>query len=131
MQWSKLIFNATVNAVAALTGLPHEPRFAAARASRATSATSCSRLIDEGKAVAAAAGVELARGSLGDERPRDASAAHAHYPSMLEDVEAHRPTEIELITGALIREAGAPRRRRCRSTPPSTGSSRRRRPRGE
>ena len=28
MQWSKLIFNATVNAVAALTGLPHEPRFA-------------------------------------------------------------------------------------------------------
>ena len=27
-QWSKLIFNATVNTVAALTGLPHEPRFA-------------------------------------------------------------------------------------------------------
>ena len=24
---------------------------------------------------------------------------------MLEDVEAHRPTEIELITGALVREA--------------------------
>ena len=30
----------------------------------------------------------------------------AHYPSMLEDVEAGRPTEIELITGALVREAG-------------------------
>ena len=29
----------------------------------------------------------------------------AHYPSMLEDVEAHRPTEIDLITGALVREA--------------------------
>jgi 2-dehydropantoate 2-reductase len=29
----------------------------------------------------------------------------AHYPSMLEDVEAHRPTEIELITGSLIHEA--------------------------
>ena len=29
----------------------------------------------------------------------------AHYPSMLEDVEAHRPTEIDLITGALMREA--------------------------
>ena len=25
----------------------------------------------------------------------------AHYPSMLEDVEARRPTEIELITGSL------------------------------
>ena len=29
----------------------------------------------------------------------------AHYPSMLEDVEARRATEIELITGSLIREA--------------------------
>ena len=28
-----------------------------------------------------------------------------HYPSMLEDVEAHRPTEIDQITGALVREA--------------------------
>jgi 2-dehydropantoate 2-reductase len=30
---------------------------------------------------------------------------HAHRPSMLEDVEAHRRTEIDLITGALLREA--------------------------
>ena len=29
----------------------------------------------------------------------------AHYPSMLEDVDAHRETEIELITGSLVREA--------------------------
>jgi 2-dehydropantoate 2-reductase len=29
----------------------------------------------------------------------------AHYPSMLEDVEAHRHTEIDLITGALVRAA--------------------------
>ena len=28
-QWSKLIFNAAVNPVAALTGLPHDPHFAA------------------------------------------------------------------------------------------------------
>ena len=28
-QWSKLIFNATVNSVAALTGLPHDAHFAA------------------------------------------------------------------------------------------------------
>ena len=32
----------------------------------------------------------------------------AHYPSMLEDVEAQRPTEIELITGALVREGERP-----------------------
>jgi 2-dehydropantoate 2-reductase len=29
----------------------------------------------------------------------------AHYPSMLEDVEARRRTEIDTITGALVREA--------------------------
>ena len=29
----------------------------------------------------------------------------AHYPSMLEDVEARRRTEVDLITGALVREA--------------------------
>jgi hypothetical protein len=28
-----------------------------------------------------------------------------HYPSMLEDIEAHRRTEIDHITGALVREA--------------------------
>jgi 2-dehydropantoate 2-reductase len=28
-----------------------------------------------------------------------------HFPSMLEDVEARRPTELELINGALVREA--------------------------
>ena len=29
----------------------------------------------------------------------------AHYPSMLEDVDARRETEVELITGSLVREA--------------------------
>jgi len=28
-----------------------------------------------------------------------------HYPSMLEDVEAHRPTEVESINGSLVRQA--------------------------
>jgi 2-dehydropantoate 2-reductase len=30
---------------------------------------------------------------------------HRHFPSMLEDVEARRPTELESINGALVREA--------------------------
>jgi 2-dehydropantoate 2-reductase len=30
---------------------------------------------------------------------------HRHFPSMLEDVEAQRPTELESINGALVREA--------------------------
>ncbi len=103
MQWSKLIFNATVNAVAALTGLPHEPRFAQLD-EPGDLGHLVFGLIEEGKAVAAAAGIELA------EDPWEMN-VHAtrrgsrHYPSMLEDIEARRPTEVELINGSLIRAA--------------------------
>jgi 2-dehydropantoate 2-reductase len=102
-QWSKLVFNATVNAVAALTGLPHDAHFAAENG--VTDLGHLVRgLMDEGKRVAAAAGVEL------HEDPWEMNVlatrrGSAHYPSMLEDVEAHRPTEVDLITGALVREA--------------------------
>jgi 2-dehydropantoate 2-reductase len=98
-QWSKLIFNATVNTVAALTGLPHDRHFAEGQLGALVHA-----LVDEGKAAASAAGVELwedpwEMNVLATQR------GHAHRPSMLEDVTAHRTTEIELITGALVREA--------------------------
>ena len=57
-QWSKLIFNATVNSVAALTGLPHDPHFAAEEQPTDLGHL-VHDLVDEGKAVAAAAGIEL------------------------------------------------------------------------
>jgi 2-dehydropantoate 2-reductase len=57
-RWSKLIFNATVNAVAALTGLPHDAHFAREE-TPADLGHLVHDLIDEGKAVAAAAGVEI------------------------------------------------------------------------
>jgi len=102
-QWSKLIFNATVNSVAALTGLPHDPHFAA-RERQQDLGHLVYELVEEGKRVAAAAGVEL------HEDPWEMN-VHAtqrgsrHYPSMLEDVEAQRPTEVDQISGALVREA--------------------------
>lgn len=102
-QWSKLIFNATVNAVAALTGLPHDPHFAAEELP-ADLGHLVHDLVDEGKAVAAAAGVEL-HDDPWEMNVLATRRGSAHYPSMLEDVEAHRPTEIDLITGALVREA--------------------------
>ncbi len=102
-QWSKLIFNATVNSVAALTGLPHDSHFAAEE--RATDLGHLvHELVDEGKAVAAAAGIEL-HDDPWEMNVHATQRGAAHYPSMLEDVEAHRPTEIDLITGALVREA--------------------------
>jgi 2-dehydropantoate 2-reductase len=102
-QWSKLIFNATVNAVAALTGLPHDPHFAAEER-LSDLGFLVHDLIDEGKRVAAAAGIEL-REDPWEMNVLATKRGSAHYPSMLEDVEAHRPTEIELITGALVRAA--------------------------
>lgn len=102
-QWSKLIFNATVNTVAALTGLPHDPHFAALE--RPTDLGHLVKgLMDEGKAVARGAGVRL-REDPWEMNVLATQRGSAHYPSMLEDVEAHRPTEIDMITGALVREA--------------------------
>jgi 2-dehydropantoate 2-reductase len=102
-QWSKLIFNATVNGVAALTGLPHDAHFAA-ESDPADLGILVHGLMDEGKAVARAAGIEL------NEDPWEMNVlatkrGSAHYPSMLEDVVAHRRTEIGSINGALVREA--------------------------
>ena len=98
-QWSKLIFNATVNGVAALTGLPHDHHFAEEPLGPLVHA-----LVEEGKAAAHAAGVELwedpwEMNLLATQR------GFKHSPSMLEDVRAQRPTEAELINGSLVREA--------------------------
>jgi 2-dehydropantoate 2-reductase len=99
-QWSKLIFNATVNGVAALTGLPHDFHFA----DPDYMGDVVHELMAEGKRVAAAAGIEL-HDDPWEMNVLATQRGSAHFPSMLEDVEAGRPTEIELINGSLVREA--------------------------
>ena len=108
-QWSKLIFNSAINTVAALTELPHVDLFAQER-EFGDLGRLVHGLIDEGVAVAAAAGVALhddpwEMNVLAVARGETAHSDYAHRPSMLEDVLARRPTEVEFITGALVREA--------------------------
>ncbi|HUI84670.1 MAG TPA: 2-dehydropantoate 2-reductase [Candidatus Binatia bacterium] len=100
-QWSKLIFNASVNAVAALTGLPHSPHFAAEDGFSELGHL-LHDLIEEGRSVAAALGIEL------PEDPWTMNCIGArtnHPPSMLYDVRHHAPTEVEFLGGAIAREA--------------------------
>jgi len=100
-QWSKLIFNASVNAVSALTGLPHSPHFAD-ETRPASLGHLLHDLIDEGKRVAEAAGVRLhedpwAMNKIG--------AMTNHPPSMLYDARHQLPTEVDFLSGAIAREA--------------------------
>ena len=100
-QWSKLIFNSSVNGVSALTGLPHSPHFAA-EARFADLGHLLHALIEEGKTVAVGAGIELhedpwAMNKIG--------AMTNHPPSMLYDVRHQLPTEVDFLSGAIAREA--------------------------
>jgi 2-dehydropantoate 2-reductase len=106
-QWRKLIFNAATNPIGALTGLTHGRVVEDAGLRRLVS-----QLVDEGKAVAAAQGIELDADpeELIDHAARP-DVAYDHKASMLQDVEARRPTEIDYLNGGISRfgrEQGVP-----------------------
>ncbi|HKV43942.1 MAG TPA: 2-dehydropantoate 2-reductase [bacterium] len=98
--WGKLIFNAAVNPLPVLTGMPLSGVYA-----QPDAYALLRTLVDEGRAVAAALGIALhtdpmavidAHRALGD--------AHAHVGSMKQDVDRGRPTEIDTLTGAIVAE---------------------------
>src|SRR6266853_4350640 len=100
-QWSKLIFNASVNGVSALTGLPHSQHFAQ-ESGFSDLGHLLHALIEEGKNVAEAAGIPL------HDDPWEMNKIGAmtnHPPSMLQDVRHHSATEIDFLSGAIAREA--------------------------
>jgi 2-dehydropantoate 2-reductase len=106
-QWRKVIFNASTNPIGALTGLTH-----GRVCERPDLRKLVSGLVSEGKAVAAAQGIEL------DSDPEDLidhaaqkHVAYEHKASMLQDVEARRQTEIDFLNGGIARvgrELGVP-----------------------
>jgi 2-dehydropantoate 2-reductase len=98
-QWRKLIFNAASNPIGALTGLTHGRVVEDAGLRRLVS-----QLVDEAKAVAAAQGIELDADpeELIDHAARP-DVAYDHKASMLQDVEARRPTEVDYLNGGISR----------------------------
>jgi 2-dehydropantoate 2-reductase len=98
-QWRKVIFNAATNPIGALTGLTHGRVCEDEALRRLVSA-----LVDEGKAVAGAQGIEL---DADPEELIDYAArpdvAYDHKASMLQDVEARRETEIDYLNGGIAR----------------------------
>jgi 2-dehydropantoate 2-reductase len=95
-QWTKLIFNAATNPVGALTLLHH-----GVAARFGPTGALFNDLIAEGEAVAGALGIEL----HGDPRllvQKGANAPGKHRASMLQDVLAKRPTEVDFMNGAIV-----------------------------
>ena len=100
-QWSKLIFNASVNAVSALTELPHSYHFALEKEFTDLGHL-LHALIEEGKQVASGLGIKL------HEDPWEMNKIGAqtdHPPSMLYDVRHRLKTEVDFLGGAIAREA--------------------------
>ncbi len=101
-QWSKLIFNSSVNSVSALTGLPHSPHFSD-EAKFSDLGHLLHALIDEGKTSGRGSRRSSARRSVGDEPDRrhdQSSAVHACTMSVI-----RLTTEIDFLSGAIAREA--------------------------
>jgi 2-dehydropantoate 2-reductase len=98
-QWRKVIFNAATNPLGALTRLTH-----GRVCERPDLRALVTGLVDEGKAVTAAQGIEL---DDDPERLIDHAArkdvAYDHKASMLQDVEARRPTEVDFLNGGIAR----------------------------
>jgi len=98
-QWRKVIFNASTNPIGALTGLTH-----GRVVERPDLRALVTGLVDEGKAVASAQGIELDADpeELIDHAARK-DVAYDHKASMLQDVEARRPTEVDYLNGGIVR----------------------------
>jgi 2-dehydropantoate 2-reductase len=98
-RWAKLAINAAINPVTALARVENgaigtEPLWGVARAAACETA-----------AVARADGVSLSDETVVSELTRVCESTAANRSSMLQDVDAGRSTEIEAITGTVVKQA--------------------------
>jgi 2-dehydropantoate 2-reductase len=96
-QWRKLIFNAASNAIAAVTGLTH------GQVAEPPTRELAWAVMAEGRAVSDVQGITLDTSpeELFDYAARK-EVAYDHKPSMLQDVEAGRETEVDFLNGAIV-----------------------------
>ena len=106
-QWRKVIFNAASNPIGGLTGLTH-----GRVCERPDLRALVSGLVDEGKAVAAALGIQLdSDPEVLIDHAAKPEVGYDHKASMLQDIEARRITEIDYLNGGIVRfgrEHGVP-----------------------
>lgn len=96
--WRKAMVNHAVNPVAALYRVPNGEVLAQPHLHRQSTA-----LLKEAMALAAKARVRLPPGDLQELLDATLQRTATNRVSMLQDVEARRPTEIEQITGRMVR----------------------------
>ena len=100
--WGKLLVNAAINPVAALAGVTN-----GAVAERPSLRAMAQAIAEEGEAAARTAGVALPYPSAAEAARDTARRTADNRCSMLQDLEAGRPTEIEYLNGAIVRVAEA------------------------
>ncbi|MGX9393992.1 ketopantoate reductase family protein (plasmid) [Nitrobacteraceae bacterium UC4446_H13] len=96
--WEKVIFNAALNALSAITRLP-----VGGLGDDADARYLVAQVVEEGSAVARAAGHAIDRTRVWSAIENAFATHRQHKPSMLQDVLAGRATEIEAINGAIVR----------------------------
>jgi 2-dehydropantoate 2-reductase len=100
MVWGKLVINAAMNATCALTGASGEAVLRSAVANDWVGLVA-----EETAAVAAGLGIALPYRDAAARVRQHCRDVGSSKPSMLQDMERGRPTEIDAINGAVVREA--------------------------
>jgi 2-dehydropantoate 2-reductase len=98
LQWGKLVINAAINPLTAVLGVKNGELVA-----RAETRELLGALAREAAAVAAAQGIELPYGDPASAAEHVALRTAHNTSSMLQDIRRGAPTEVDQISGAVVR----------------------------